>query len=76
MKKLGKIIKSKAVSLETMAKINRTLIFPIIMYGYPSWTAKKADGKKNWFICNMMLENSSTNILDCQTHEQVDPKAN
>ena len=38
MKELEQIIKYKAVSLETMAKILHTFVFLITMYGCESWT--------------------------------------
>ena len=58
MKELGKIIKSKDVSLETKAKIIHILVFPITMYGGKSWTVKKAGRKKKWihFKCGVWRE--------------------
>lgn len=46
VEELGKIIKSKDVWLETKAKIIHLLVFPVPMYGFKSWTAKKADKEK------------------------------
>ena len=46
MKELEAIIKDKNVKLETMIKIVRAMVFPLIMYGCDSWTTKKADRKK------------------------------
>ena len=46
MKELRKIIKSKAVSLETKARIIHTLVFPITMHRCKGWTGKKADRKR------------------------------
>ena len=76
MKELGKIIKSKEVSLETKAKIIHALIVPVTMYGCESWTVKKAGRKKNGLIWKMVLEESSMDTLDCQKEEQVGPRAN
>lgn len=47
MGELGKITKSKDVSLESKAKTTHTLGFPITMHGCKSWTGKKAD-RKQW----------------------------
>ena len=44
---LGKLTKSKDISLDTKVKITHTLVFPIMMYKVASWTVKKADRKKN-----------------------------
>lgn len=38
VEELGKIIKSKGVTLETKAKIIYTLVFPVTTYGCESWT--------------------------------------
>ena len=46
MEELGKIMKSKGVSLENEAKIIHTLAFPITMYRCSGWTVKKADREK------------------------------
>ena len=46
IKELEKIIKCKDVSLETNAKIIRTLVFPITIYGCGSWIVNKTDRKK------------------------------
>ena len=46
MNELEKIIKCKELSLEI--RISHTLVFLITMYGYESWTLKKANrGKKD-----------------------------
>lgn len=75
IKELGKI-NSKDVSLETKTGIIHTLIFPIAMYVCKNWLVKKVGSKKKIdFIWNMVLEESSTNTLDCQKHEQVGPRA-
>ena len=74
MEALGKIIKSRDMSLETKAKIIHTLIFPSTMYRCESWTVKKADIKK-WFIWNMVLEESTMETLDHRKDEQVGPSA-
>lgn len=46
MEELGKITKSEAVSLETKARIIHTLIFPLTVYRYRSWTVMEVDRKK------------------------------
>lgn len=47
MEESGKVIKSTDVSLETKGKIIHILLFPITMYGWESWTVKKAD-RERW----------------------------
>lgn len=46
MRELGKIPKSKDMSLETKAKIIDILIFPVTMHRCEIWTVKKADRKQ------------------------------
>ena len=52
MEELGKITKSKDVSLETKVKVIQTLMLPITMYRCEIWTVNKADRKKKWFHLN------------------------
>ena len=49
MEELGKMIMCKEVSLETKAKIIHTVVLPVTMYGWKSWTVKKAE-RKNGLI--------------------------
>lgn len=46
MKELKKLIKCKDMSLEMKIKIVHTLVCPVTLYGYESWTVKKVDRKK------------------------------
>lgn len=48
MEELGKITKSKNVSLETKIKVIQTLLSAIIMYGCESWKVKKIERNKGW----------------------------
>lgn len=45
MEQLGKILKSKYVSLETKDKIIHNLNFPITICGWESWPSIKGDRK-------------------------------
>lgn len=51
MKELEKVIKYKDMSVETKSKIIHTLVFPVTMYWYKSWTVKKTNRreKKSFF---------------------------
>ena len=42
MKKLS-VLKSKDISLLTKVCIVKAMVFPVVMYGYESWTMKKAE---------------------------------
>ena len=42
MTKLDNILKSRGITLPTKACIVKAMVFPVVMYGYESWTIKKA----------------------------------
>ena len=43
MTNLDSILKSRDIALPTKVYIFKAMAFPIVMYGYESWTIKKAD---------------------------------
>ena len=40
---LGSIFKSRDITLPTKVHLVKAMGFPVVMYGYESWTAKKAE---------------------------------
>ena len=40
---LDSILKSRDITLSTKVCIVKAIVFPIVMYGYESWTVKKAE---------------------------------
>ena len=40
---LNSILKSRDITLPTKVHLVKPMVFPIVMYGYESWTIKKAD---------------------------------
>ena len=40
---LGSVLKSKDITLLTKIYIIKAMVFPVVMYGYESWTIKKAE---------------------------------
>ena len=40
---LDSIFKSRYITLPTKVGIVRAMVFPVVMYGYESWTIKKAE---------------------------------
>ena len=40
---LDSILKSRDVNLLTKVHIVKAMVFPVVMYGYESWTIKKAE---------------------------------
>ena len=43
MTNLGSILKSKDITLSTKVHLVKTMVFPVVMYGYESWTVKEAE---------------------------------
>ena len=43
MTKLDSILKSRDITLPTKVCLGKAIIFPMVMYGYESWTIKKAE---------------------------------
>ena len=46
MTNLDNILKSRDITLPTKFWILKGMIFPVVMYGYESWTIKKSECKK------------------------------
>ena len=36
------ILKSRDITLPTKVRLVKAMVFPVVMYGYDSWTIKKA----------------------------------
>ena len=43
MTNLDSILKSKDVTLPTKVRLVKAMVFPVVMYGWESWTIKKAE---------------------------------
>ena len=43
MTKLDSILKSRDITLPTRVCLVKAMVFPVVMYGYESWTIKKAE---------------------------------
>ena len=40
---LDSVLKSRDITLPTKVNIVKAIIFPVVMYGFESWTIKKAE---------------------------------
>ena len=65
------ILKSRDITLPTNVHLVKALVFPIVMYGCESWTAKKAE-------CQRLdaFELCSPTRRDCKEIQPVNPKGN
>ena len=43
MTNLDNILKSRDITLSTKACLVKAMVFTVVMYGYESWTVKKAE---------------------------------
>ena len=43
MNNLDSILKSRDITLPTKVRLVKAMVFPVVMYGYESWTVKKAE---------------------------------
>ena len=43
MTNLDSILKSRNITLPTKVRLVKAMVFPVVMYGYESWTVKKAE---------------------------------
>ena len=46
MTNLDSILKSRDITLPTKVHLVKAMVFPVFMYGYESWTMKKAEGRR------------------------------
>ena len=46
MTNLDSLLKSRNVTLPTKVCLVKVMVFPVVMYGYESWTVKKAERQK------------------------------
>ena len=43
MTSLDRMLKSRDITLPTKVHLIKAMVFPVVMYGYESWTTKKAE---------------------------------
>jgi len=62
--KLDSVLKSRDITLLTKLCIVKSMVFPVVMYGYESWTIK-AECQNECFP-TVVLEKTLENPLDCK----------
>ena len=67
-------LKNRDITLPTKVHLVKTMVFPIVMYGYKSWTIKKADTKELMLLNWTELLNWES--LGLQETKPVNPKGN
>jgi len=69
MTNLDSILKSRDITLPTKVHLVKAMVFPVVMYGYESWTIKKAERRRT-----VVLEKTLESPLDCKKIQPVHPK--
>jgi len=46
MTNLDSILKSRDITLPTKVHLVKAMVFPVVMYGYQSWTIRKAERRR------------------------------
>ena len=46
MSNLDSIFKSRDITLPTKVSLVKAMVFPVVMYGYESWTVKKLSAEE------------------------------
>ena len=50
------MLKSRDITLSTKVPLVKAMVFPVVMYGYESWTINKSWVVKNWCFWIVVLE--------------------
>ena len=73
MTNLDSILKSTEIDLSTKVHLVKAMIFPVVMYGWESWTINKAE---SWCFWAVVLEKTLEIPLRCKDIKPVNPKGN
>ena len=46
MTNLDRILKSRDITQPTKVRLDKAMVFPVVMYGYESWSIKKAEHRR------------------------------
>ena len=46
MTNLDSILRNRDITLSTKVRLVKTMVFPVVMYGYESWIIKKAEHQR------------------------------
>ena len=74
MTHLDSILKSRGINLPTKVSLFKTIVFPVVIYGYEKWTINKAEHQRidAFELWCWRFESP----LDCKVIQPVHPKEN
>ena len=72
---LDSVFKSRDITLLTKVHLVKAMVFPVVIYGYESWTIKKAERQRTdafevWCLRLLGVR------LDCKEIKPFNPKGN
>ena len=76
MTNLDHVLKNKDITLLTKVRLVKAMVFPVVVYGCESWTAKKHWVLKNWCLWTVVLEKTLESPLDGKEIKIVNHKGN
>ena len=75
MTNLDSILKSRDITLPTKVCLVKAMVFPVVMYGYESWTIKKAECQRIAAF-ELWCWRGLLSTLECKEIQPVHPKGN
>ena len=76
MTNLDSVFKSRDITLPTKVHAIKAMVFPIVMYGYESWTIKKAEHRRIYTFEFWCWRRLLSVPLDIKETQPVNPKGN
>ena len=70
---LDSVFKSRDITLPKKVRLVKAMVFPVAMYGYESWTVKKAE-RRRIDAFELVLEKTLESPLDCKEIQPVHSK--
>ena len=75
MTNLDSILESRDINLPTKVHLVKAMVFPVVIYGYESWTIKKAE-RRRIDAFELWYRRRLLSPLDCKEIQPVNPKGN
>ena len=69
------MLKSRDITLSTKVRLVKAMVFPVVMYGYESWTIKKAE-RQQIDVFELWRWRRLLSPLDCKESKPGNPKGN
>ena len=69
MTNLDSLLKNRDITLPTKVCLVKAMVFPVVMYGWESWTIRKAECQRT--DCSVVLEKTLESHLDCKEIQPV-----